>query len=40
MFINQHLLKNAIHFYATQKRIVKDSAWDYKGIIETNGARL
>ena len=26
--------------YATQKRIVKDSAWDYKGIIETNGARL
>jgi beta-glucosidase len=26
--------------YATQKRILKDSAWEYKGIIETNGACL
>ncbi|MBR0353996.1 MAG: family 1 glycosylhydrolase [Oscillospiraceae bacterium] len=26
--------------YATQKRIVKDSAWEYKKIIETNGAYL
>ena len=26
--------------YATQKRIVKDSAWEYKKIIETNGACL
>ena len=26
--------------YATGKRIVKDSAWDYKKIIETNGAEL
>jgi hypothetical protein len=40
MFINQHLLKNAIHFYATQKRIVKDSAWEHKRMIEKNGAYL
>ena len=26
--------------YSTQKRIIKDSAWEYKKIIETNGARL
>ena len=26
--------------YATGKRIVKDSAWEYKRIIETNGAEL
>lgn len=26
--------------YATGKRIVKDSAWEYKKIIETNGAKL
>lgn len=26
--------------YATQKRILKDSAWEYKKIIETNGACL
>lgn len=26
--------------YTTQKRIVKDSAWEYRKIIETNGAGL
>ena len=26
--------------YATQKRIIKDSAWEYKQIIETNGANI
>ena len=26
--------------YPTQKRIVKDSAWEYKKIIQTNGACL
>lgn len=26
--------------YKTQKRIIKDSAWEYKKIIETNGAEL
>lgn len=26
--------------YATQKRIIKDSAWEYRKIIETNGAGL
>ena len=26
--------------FTTGKRIIKDSAWDYKHIIETNGAEL
>ena len=26
--------------YATQERIIKDSAWEYKKIIESNGAKL
>ena len=26
--------------YATQERIVKDSAWEYKKIIKSNGAPL
>lgn len=26
--------------YKTQKRIIKDSAWEYKKIIETNGTTL
>lgn len=26
--------------YPTQRRIVKDSAWEYKRIIESNGACL